>query len=543
MAEVKVKITAQSEVQTGLQASLAEVKQFAGEAQRTMQQAFEPRVLPAPTREAPQMAPIDLGEAGLEPLRELQDMLRKAREGSQAAFDPAPVERFGGGVGGVIGRFALMVGAAATVGKIVASAFDRLSDAMRTVIGIQEQFNNALQQAGQATSFEGAISSFKQLNALAEQTGKTLEQSMGRNIGEALANAFSGRPGQLLARLGDLATGGAVSADIGATEEQQRRLAQDALRTNMALSATESEELIAAGGDSEEIDRVKREQEKRRQMETLRSTFADGKGGEFSEKAQSAEAALREQQILEDQVISVQRLARAKAQAAAEAEQTATSGMSSEQRLEREKQAMAELQAEQEKFAGAAAMVGIDPTGGLTEAAAQFFELQTQIEQSKQRQVALEESLSREAEKKAEAAQREADRAEAEEARKQKRAGDFNQNTALMEARATGDKEAEEAILRAQDLQRGEEATGSFEDATRFADAAAALREQQAQGAGGQSGSFGASSLQRIGGASTEFFRTAPDKAEQEQKKTNVTLEKILRALESGEPLILGNAN
>ena len=43
MAEVKVKITAQNEVQTGLQASLAEVRQFAGQAQKEMQAAFEPR--------------------------------------------------------------------------------------------------------------------------------------------------------------------------------------------------------------------------------------------------------------------------------------------------------------------------------------------------------------------------------------------------------------------------------------------------------------------------------------------------------------------
>jgi hypothetical protein len=224
-------------------------------------------------------------------------------------------------------------------------------------------------------------------------------------------------------------------------------------------------------------------------------------------------------------VIAVQRLARAKAQAAAEADQTATAGMSTEQRLEKEKQAMTELQAEQEKFASAAAMQPADATGGLTEAAARYYELQEQIEQSKQRQISLEESLKREAERAAEAAQRDAERAEKEEERKRKKAADFNQNTELMEARASGDKGAEEAILREQDLEKGLEATGSLEDATRFADAAAALRQQQ--GAAGQTGSFGASSLQRIGFASNEFFdtRSKDDTATQIKNVGNVVKE------------------
>jgi hypothetical protein len=55
---------------------------------------------------------------------------------------------------------------------------------------------------------------------------------------------------------------------------------------------------------------------------------------------------------------------------------------------------------------------------------------------------------------------------------------------------------------------------------------------------GGQTGFFGASSLQRIGGASEEFFRVRPDE-KQEQKRGNEILRKILGALEKGEPLVL----
>ena len=56
--------------------------------------------------------------------------------------------------------------------------------------------------------------------------------------------------------------------------------------------------------------------------------------------------------------------------------------------------------------------------------------------------------------------------------------------------------------------------------------------------AGGFAGDFGASSLQRIGGASEEFFRVRPDE-KQEQKRGNAILQKILTALEKGEPLVL----
>ena len=72
MAEVKVKITAQNEVQTGLQASLAEVRQFAGQAQKEMQQAMQmPARQPAQERVAPTFK-IDIGDYGLEPLRQMQ---------------------------------------------------------------------------------------------------------------------------------------------------------------------------------------------------------------------------------------------------------------------------------------------------------------------------------------------------------------------------------------------------------------------------------------------------------------------------------------
>jgi uncharacterized phage infection (PIP) family protein YhgE len=51
-------------------------------------------------------------------------------------------------------------------------------------------------------------------------------------------------------------------------------------------------------------------------------------------------------------------------------------------------------------------------------------------------------------------------------------------------------------------------------------------------------GAFGASALQRIGGASEEFFRVRPDE-QREQKRTNELLKQINEAIRNGEPLVL----
>lgn len=51
-------------------------------------------------------------------------------------------------------------------------------------------------------------------------------------------------------------------------------------------------------------------------------------------------------------------------------------------------------------------------------------------------------------------------------------------------------------------------------------------------------GAFGASALQRIGGASEEFFRVRPDE-QREQRRTNELLKQINEAIRNGEPLVL----
>jgi hypothetical protein len=381
-----------------------------------------------------------------------------------------------------------LIGVAATVGKIVSSAFNAASAGVKEAIGIQEQFNSALQDAGRATSLSGAISEFKQLNGLAQQTGKTLEDTFGKDFLSSLASVFT-NPKQLLARLGDAATGGSASRTIQANQEQQRRIALETLDASFEGQISDATDIAGAGGNQEQIDALQLQQQRRNELQDLQNSL---RGAGATEKQISARVAkFNELALLQDQI------------------------RANEDRLETEKEITREKERQQKLESGTREgnVIGKQLGPGSFEGI---------------------EELNRERE----AAQKEADRATAEADRKRQRASEFKQSTALLEARAIGDRAAEESILQEQDVAKGLEATDSFEDAARFAAAAAALRQQQAQGAGGQTGSFGASSLQRIGGASEEFFRVRPDQ-QREQRRTNELLKQINEAIRSGDPLVL----
>jgi len=500
MAEVKVKITAQNEVQTGLQASLAEVRQFAGQAQKEMQSAMQmPARQPAQERVAPTFK-IDIGDYGLEPLRQMQEELKKVRQSAQEALDPSVPQDFAGGIGGVVGRFAILIGVAATVGKVIASAFDQLSSAVASATEVQKQFADSLASAGSATTLSGAISEFKQLQNLADQTGQILDKTIGKGVGEALANAVSGRTSQLTARIADAYTGlfqGSVSGTLRQNEEDQRGQSRQAFLASLQRQRIEAEELAAVGGDPKAQDAVRQMQESRER----RRQFDVGIEGSGLSPAQEAQA-------------------RADLEAAIAANQASTAA---QERLDTEKEITREKERQQKLESGTREgnVIGKQLGPG-------SFEGMEELNRER-------ESVRRDAEqaaKEAERTQREADR-------KKQRADEFNLNTKLLQARALGDESAEESILQRQDLAKGQEATGNFDDAARFAAAAAALRDQQNQTT---ADAFGASSLQRVGGASTEFFRTGPRDPIEQQKKTNSFLAEILKEFKDKDTLVLKNS-
>ena len=497
MAEVKVKITAQNEVQTGLQASLAEVRQFAGQAQKEMQTAMQmPARQPMQERVAPTFK-IDIGDYGMEPLRQMQEELKKVRQSAQEALNPAPAQDFAGGIGGVIGRFAILIGVAATVGKVISSAFDSLSGAIQRSTAIQKQFAESLESAGSQTTLSGAISSFKQLNALAEQTQNELDAVIGKTKGEALANFFQGRPGQLLTRSADLLSGGRASDLLAGNADDQNQKARQAFAASLALQRIQAEEVAAAGGDAKAVDAVRRAQEVR---ERRKDFDVNLEGSKFSA----------------DEVANL----RADFEATIAAEDAAAAA---QDRLEAEKEITREKERQQKLASGTREgnVIGKQLGPGSFEG---IEELQRE-----------RESARKDADQKA----KEADRIQKEADRKKQRADEFNLNTKLLESRALGDDAAEESILRQQDLAKGEEATGNFDQAARFAAAAAALRQMQEQT---DASDFGASSLQRIGGASTEGFRTAAKDPTEQQKKTNTILSDILKEFKDKETLVLKNS-
>jgi hypothetical protein len=338
-------------------------------------------------------------EKALAPLRELQAELKKTRQAAQQALDPQPAEEFSGGIAESAGRMALLGVGAAVVGKAISAAFDQLSQALKSAIGIQEQFNQTLSQAGRATSLSGAVSEFTQLSNAAKQTGKVIADTFGRNIGESIANALQGRPGQIIARLADLATGGAVRGELEAGQEQQRRIARENAMANMARLDQESFELVGAGGDPAELARIKREQEKRRQMEELRA----GSAGKSPADIEREENELRNIQAMQDQMTAQERAFAAQQRAAQTNRATAQIGMTPQERLAQEQANQTRLQGE---------VVGASQGAqSMAEVAARVAELNAEIAASKQIQAQLEKQIADEAERAAkasEAAQRNA---------------------------------------------------------------------------------------------------------------------------------------
>jgi hypothetical protein len=496
MAEVKVKITAQNEVQTGLQASLAEVRQFAGQAQKEMQAAMQmPARQPAQERVAPTFK-IDIGDYGLEPLRQMQEELKKVRQSAQEALDPSVPQEFAGGIGGVIGRFAILIGVAATVGKVIASAFNTLSSAVSKSTDLQKQFADSLASAGSQTTLSGAISEFKGLNSIAEATQKTLDDTFSKTKLGALGNIARGNFGPMLARSADALTGGAVSNLLAGNVDQQRDQSRQAFLSSLQRQRIEAEELAAAGGDPKAQDAVRQMQESRERRRQF-DVAIEGSGLNPAQEAQ----------------------ARADMEAVIAANQASTAA---QERLDTEKEITREKERQQKLESGTREgnVIGKQLGPG-------SFEGMEELNRER-------ESVRRDADqaaKEAERTQREADR-------KKQRADEFNLNTKLLQARALGNESAEESILQKQDLAKGQEATGNFDDAARFAAAAAALRDQQNQTT---ADAFGASSLQRVGGASTEFFRTGPSDPTEQQKKTNTFLAEILKEFKDKDTLVLKN--
>jgi len=495
MAEVKVKITAQNEVQTGLQASLAEVRQFAGQAQKEMQTAMQmPARQPAQERLAPTFK-IDIGDYGLEPLRQMQEELKRVRQSAQEALDPAPAQDFAGGIGGVIGRFAILIGVAATVGKVIASAFDTLSAAVSKSTELQKQFAASLESAGSQTTLSGAISEFKQLSLIAEATQKTLDDTFSKTKLGALANISKGNFRPMLARSADALTGGAVSNLLVGNADQQREQSRQAFLASLQRQRIEAEELAAAGGDPKAQDTVRQMQEARER----RRQFDVGIEGSGLNPAQVAQA-------------------RADMEAVIAANQASTAA---QERLDTEKEITREKERQQKLESGTRAgnVIGKQLGPGSFEG----------IEELNRER----ESVRRDAEQ----ASKDADR--------RKNAADRDAQSLAGLKRSAQTPEERRALLQGEQSALLDSISSLAPDdfagrAQGIAEAQRISKEMQALGGQQGAGVSAASGLQRIGFASDEFINARPeDKTAESLKRSNDFIKQIVDLLKNPNTLVM----
>lgn len=518
MAEVKVKITAQNEVRTGLQQALQETQKFGQEAKRAVSGGMTINPFAQDDR--------------LGPLRELRDQARALREQAMAPIEPATIAPSGGeelattsarGASAIRGLAADLANAtsaadvfqavisristafggliAASAGFAIGSIIRRtLEDAAAGIEGLIDQ-SQSLQQSfsslsAPTTTFDQLASSIRgasaQIEAL-EEANRKLQSGIGFQVADYI-NAFdlstaanreteqgtSNARAALAAAIGE-ATNRELQLAKARTEEERKLIALQSSRDELLAKAMRADPPSAQSGP-----RGGRKTSEQRLQELFAAQ--DGREAQDREREFAAQAA-KQRAINEDNRRSL------------------------EERLAREKQGLADL----EQFGGA----GIDLQRERT--IARIAELEKQIATERERAASKSE---REAQQREQAIKRDA-------------------SNLQQLARSIQSPEERRASLEDEQAALAERAASLAPDdfAGRADVAAEAQRiagELRGLGQEGATGSFGASSLQRIGFASNEFFdtRSKKDPAE-ETKRAADFVKQIIEILKKGEPLVL----
>ena len=589
MSEVKVRITAQNETQTGFQSVLSDAKKTAGEVKRTFSQATT-----APRAMQPQQAagggkPFSFEDFYDDAIKKAEQQIeanlakrKQAREAAAQAEKAANADSESS-IMSLVGRFAILAGAAVLVGKAISEGFQRIANAFQAAAEQSKQFASSLTAAGTATSLDGAISGFKSLNAITEQTKATLDELQGKTLGEAVKNAAQGSPGQLFARSASF-VGVPGSNDLQEQIQRQREAAREMLSGSLGRQAFNAEELLGAGGNTDAIRKLQSQQQNANAAEDLKNALKDEDQSFIDEsieklkRRQAAESALTEQ---------IKSRAAADA-AAAMREQNAESGMTSEQRLAKEQAALASLDAEAQKSGRYTNEAALEREKTLGRIAA----LEKSITAENERQIAAQNAVSaRAADMRAANAETAATQGMSDSellAREQGKLAKLDEeamgagrysNEAMIEREAITQrilalegriKATREGVIKGIEQQIADREFAGMSPGEQQAQldaqlaafdaqvASGALSPEQAaqqaarliqmsdsmNGQQGFQGSQGASAFQRIGFASNEFFdtRKAKDPAAETAKAVGV-LQEIKRILGKGEPLVLANTN
>lgn len=537
MAEVKVRITAQNETQTGFQAVLSDAKKTAAEVKKTFSQTTS-----APRAMQPQQAggggnPFSFEDFYDDAIKKAEQQIeanlakRKAAREAAAQAEKAANGESGNSVMELVSRFALLATAATVVGKVISMAFERVSDAFKNAAEVSKQLGTAFEQAGSATSIGSSIAGFKQITSIADQFKKIREETYGKSRGESIANLIQGRPGQFMARAADtflepFGMGG--GAFLQSQEESARSASRVMLAGSLARQATNAEDLLGAGGNPEAIRKLQSQQQNFNELEDLKNALR-GQDNNYIEKQiqavrrrQEAESALTEQIKQRAAFDAADQLSKGRQE----------SGMTAEQQLAKEKAALASIRAEAQK------------SGGMSGEAI------LEREKTLQRIQALEKSITSEREKQA-AANREIDQRFADAQASKERSSAQDKQNAMRSAQRNLNESRFDAMSPEDKQKTFEQSVGAFNyklergmmSPQQMTEEAARLMQMfdaANQAPAGFQGSNGASAFQRIGFASNEYFDTRkPNEMNGKADKAIKILEQINKAIEKGEPIVL----
>jgi hypothetical protein len=571
MAEVKVKVTAQNETRTGFQQALNDAKQFGNEATRSVT--------------------ID-DEAALAPLRKIQQQLRDIQAQARAPIEPISAGSGDDGLASTSVRGSAAIRGLATDlanatsgGQIFEAVIKRISTAMGGLVAATAAFaigslirrtledaaaglndlidrSQALQQSfsdlsAPTTTFDQLTSKIRsaagEIEAL-EEANRKLQSGIGFQLAD-YANSYdlsTAADAETESATGNVRSG--LSVAIAAATQRELELAKARTEEERKLIALQynREAILAgarrAGGDVEArtVD-LFAAQDARTEQDRERSLEAQAiKQREINQEAKRGleERLAREKQGLADleqfggagidlkREQTISRIAQLEEQIAAKREAAEAKILATRQQAAGTSRSIADFGADpatllaraQERLSALenpniAANMGLSPEEALAERKRIMLEI-----------LGLEQQVTSEIEK------QKADRDRA--TKSLADALEDREFAGLSPAEQQAKIEADQAALIA-GIESGE--IGSTEAAQRAAELA---RRQDALGAGGITGSAGASSLQRIGFASNEFFDTRNKKNPTEAIQAgNKILQDIKKAIETGQPLVLGSTS
>ena len=518
MAEVKVKITAQNEVRTGLQQALQETQKFSQQAKAAVSNTMTINPFADDDR--------------LGPLRELQQQARALREQARAPIEASSLPQAGAGeefaqtssrgasairglaadlanatsagdvFEAVVRRITTAFGGlvAAAAGFAIGSLIRRtLEDAAAGLEGLIDK-SQALQQSfsslsAPTTTFDqlsGAIrGAADQIEAL-EEANRKLQSGIGFQVADYI-NAFdlsAAADRETEAGTNNARQGIATAIQAATVRELELAKARTQEERNLISLQSQREQLLA------QARRVSPQAE-----QNLRGLFAaqDSTRSQDTDRSAAEEAQKREASL--------------QAQADKQRAINEDNRRSLEERLQREKQGLADLQ----QFGGAGVELLREQT------VARIAELEKQIATEKERAAATAE---REAEQRAQSLKRD------------------QQSLSALE-RSTQSPEERRAALETEQAALAQRAASLAPDD--FAGRAEVISEAQriagelnGLGRTGATGGVDASALQRVGLASNEFIDTrSKDSTADEIKQANQFIREIVALLKSSDGLYL----